>query len=250
MYDAGDAMNRACATQGKTGHNPVIIMDALRQGCLAAALLALIGTATTAHADIWVKVEESINNAPPITVVHWFGHARTMRDDGDRYIITRLDQGLTYVVNRKTKRYRVVKMKLSKAPGPGVKVQATDDHRMISGWPTQRYRVTGEATGDLTIDIWVTTAMDTDLSDFHRLMVRLGNRAGSAWMKAYQQIPGFPIMQVVTLKRPGIRLHSKSKVVAFKRAQPGPNTYSPPHGYKKVQMLTSRQSAHSKASKP
>lgn len=215
-------------------------MYALRQGCLAATLLALACTATMARADIRVVVEESINGAPPITVVHWFGDARTMRDDGSQYVITRLDQGLTYVVNRKTESYRVVEMELSKEPGPSVTVKATNDHRMISGWPTRRYRVTGEATGDLVIDIWVTTALDTDLSNFHQLMIRLGNRAGSEWMKAYKEIPGFPIMQVVTLERPGIRLRAKSKVVQFERTEPPPNTYSPPESYEQVKMLTRR----------
>lgn len=203
-------------------------------------LLALSCAAMAARADIRVVVEESINNAQPVTVVHWFGNARTMRDDGTQYVITRLDQGRTYVVNRKTERYRVVKMKLSKAPGPSVKVKATDDHRTISGWPTRRYRVTGEATGNLVIDIWATTAIGTNLSNFHQLMVRLGNRAGSEWMKAYKQIPGFPIMQIVTLKRPGIRLRAKSKVIAFERTNPSPHTYSPPQDYEQVQMLTRR----------
>lgn len=211
-------------------------MNSLRQGCLA-AVLALTGAATAARADIRVEVEESVNNAEPVTVVHWFGDGRSMRDDGDRYIITRLDQARTYVVNRMTERYRVVEMQLSDDAGPDVDVKQTDDRRTINGWPTQRYRVSGKATGDLTIDVWATEAIEVDISGFRELMVRLGDRAGSEWMKAYRDIPGFPVLQTVALSRPGIRLSSKSKVVAFERAEPGPHIYSPPEGYERAETL-------------
>lgn len=204
-------------------------------------MLALAGAATAARADIRVEVEESVNGAEPVFVVHWFGPGRSMRDDGDRYIITRLDQARTYVVNRATERYRVVEMKLRDDADPDINVEPTDDRRTISGWPTRRYRVSGEATGDLTIDVWTTDAIDADISGFRELMVRLGNRPGSEWMKAYREIPGFPVLQTVKLSRPGIRLSSKSKVVAFERTDPEPNIYSPPDGYEQVETLRGQQ---------
>lgn len=213
-------------------------MSGSKQGSLAIILAVLACTATAVHADIRVKVEESINNAPPVTVIHWFGKGRTTRDDGDRYVVTRLDQSRTYVINRKTGRYRVVEMKFDQTPGPTVKVKATDDRRTISGWPTRRYRVSGEATGGLIIDIWVTTAIDADLDQFRKLMVRLGNRSGSEWMKAYQHIPGFPILQVVTMQRPGIRLRAKSKVVDFAHVEPKRYTYAVPASYQRVTVTT------------
>lgn len=214
-------------------------MKEFKQGRLATVVLTvLLCAAATAHADIRVAVEESINNAPPKTVVHWFGLARTTRDDGDQYVVTRLDQARTYIINRHTKHYRVVEMQLSHTPGPTIKVKATQDRRNISGWPTRRYRLSGEAVGDLTIDIWATTAIDANLDQFHQLMIRLGNRAGSEWMKAYQKIPGFPILQVVTVQRAGIRLRAKSKVVAFARVEPELYTYAPPASYQRTGITT------------
>lgn len=211
-------------------------MKGLQQGCLVTALIAATA-ATTTRADIRVQVAESVNNAEPVTVTHWFGPDRSMRDDGDRYIITRLDQARTYVVDRATERYRVVEMTLDQNNNPKVSIKATEDRRTINGWSTRRYRVSGKATGDLTIDVWTTNAIDADLTGFRKLMVRLGNRSGSEWMKAYRDIPGFPILQTVTLERPGIRLTSRSKVVDVARVEPGPNTYSPPGDYERVRSL-------------
>lgn len=208
-------------------------MSVFRQGCITVVLA--LGLAGVVSADIRVEVRESVNNAEPVPVIHWFGASRTLRDDGDRFIITRLDQGKTYIVDRKKKQYRVVPLSLEgESDDPAVEVTRTDDTREIGKWTARRYRISGPATRDLTIDIWVTDEVQVDVDAFRRLMVRLGNRPGSEWLKAYAEIEGFPVMQQVQLERPGIRLRSESRVVKIEETEPEPGTYNPPEDYKKV----------------
>lgn len=186
-----------------------------------------------AHADLKVQVKESINGGKPIAVTHWFGGDRSMRDDGSRYIITNLRASETTIVNRATHTYQVVPLKLlPDAQLPEVFVTRTDDTRKIGPWMTRRYHLTGPATRDLKINIWVTEDLKLDFSAFHTLMVALGNRSGSAWLKAYKTIDGFPVLQQVELARPGITLRSQSKVVAISNVESVPNdTYRPPENY-------------------
>lgn len=208
-------------------------MSVLRQGCITALLV--FGLAGTVAADIRVEVRESVNDAEPVPVVHWFGASRTLRDDGDRFIISRLDQGKTYIVDREKRQYRVVPLELEERPdSPEVEVTRTDNVREIGEWTARRYRISGPATRDLTIDIWVSEETQVDVAAFRRLMVRLGNRQGSEWLKAYSEIEGFPVMQQVQLERPGIRLRSESRVVAIEETEPEPGTYSPPEDFKQV----------------
>lgn len=209
-------------------------MNRVKHGCVTALLLW--GFATGAWADIRVEVRESVNDAEPVPVVHWFGAARTMRDDGNRFIITRLDQDVTYIVDRQKRQYRAVPLQIEENQETAeVEIVRTDDVREIGEWRARRYRIKGPATRDLTIDIWITDDVDVDISSFRRLMVRLGNRPGSEWLKAYTEIDGFPVLQQVQLARPGIRLQSESRVVAIEETEPGPNTYSPPEDYTRVQ---------------
>lgn len=191
-------------------------------------------TCAAARADIRVEVRESVNDADAVSVVHWFGPDRTMRDDGSRYIITRLDQERSYVVDRTAGTYRVVDLQLDPDAAPEVEITATDDRREINGWPARRYRIGGPAARELRIDVWVSEAVGVDIESFRKLMVRLGNRPGSGWMKAYREIPGFPVLQSVELTRPGIQLRSSSRVVKIEQAEPGPDTYTPPDDYERV----------------
>jgi len=205
------------------------------QGAIAAIAVLTITAAASAAADIRVQVEESVNEAEPARVVHWFADDRTARDDGSRYIVTRLDRKMTYVIDRESESYRAVDLKLRPEDAiPTVHVERTEDVRTIGEWRTRRYRVTGPATRDLTIDIWVCHDLDVDIEPFRRLMVRLGNRPGSEWLKAYEEIEGFPILQEVVLERPGIRLRSRSRVVSISERKPPPDTYTPPEDFQRV----------------
>lgn len=210
-------------------------MTTIRRAAGAACVLGLLLAVVPARADIRVEVRESVNGSTPAKVVHWFGPGRTMRDDGEIYIVTRLDLGKIYIVDRQARQYRVVDLNLDpSANAPKLEVTRTDDTRQINGWSTRRYRISGPATGDMVIDIWASTEVDVDIADFHQLMVRLGGRAGSEWLNAYRSLPGFPIMQEVELARPGLRLHSRSKVVSIEQVAPKPHTYRPPEGYTRV----------------
>ncbi|WP_353251363.1 DUF4412 domain-containing protein [Salinisphaera sp. PC39] len=208
-------------------------MNRFRQGCAVALLLC--GMTGAAWADIRVEVRESVNDAEPVPVVHWFGASRTLRDDGNRFIITRVDQGKTYIVDREKRQYRVVPLNLDEdGDVPDVSIERTEDTREIGEWSAHRYRIAGPATRDLTIDIWIADDVDVDVSAFRRLMVRLGDRPGSEWLKAYAEIDGFPVLQQVELERPGIRLRSESRVVEIEETEPPPGTYSPPDDYERT----------------
>lgn len=196
--------------------------------------LALFCTPTLA--DLRVQVEESVNGAEPAPVTHWFGQNRTMRDDGSRYIITNLRDETTTIVNRETQSYQIVPLSLrADSEIPAVTVTRTDDTRVIGDWPVRRYRLGGPATRELTIDIWITQNLNVDVSAFRNLMIKLGNRPGSEWLKAYEKIEGFPILQEVELTRPGIRLRSQSRVVSLNEVAPeNKNIYDPPDYYQRT----------------
>lgn len=199
-----------------------------------ALFLVLLGIGSAA-ADIRVQVRETVNDGEPSHAVHWFGDQRSMRDDGNRYIITRLDLGKIFIVNRLAQQYRVIPLPDRPAEDPpAVSVERTDDVREIEGWPARRYRIGGVAAGDMTIDVWISDEVPVDIAGFRRLMVNLGQRPGSEWMQAYRQIPGFPVLQEVTLTRPELRLHSKSRVMSIEQAEPAADTYNPPEGYEQV----------------
>lgn len=199
-------------------------------------LFYLLTQTTLAQADLRVQVQESVNGAKPVAVTHWFGDDRTMRDDGNRYIVTSLVSGTSTIVNRETQTYQVVPLMLrSSTQLPEVIVTRTNDTRMIGQWPVRRYRLSGAATRNLTIDIWVTQEVEADVSAFRDLMISLGNRPGSEWLKAYELIEGFPILQQVELTRPGIRLLSESRVVSLQNvATKNPDIYAPPDYYKRL----------------
>jgi len=203
---------------------------------LFSACLWLVLFTPAAHADLRVQVEESVNGAEPAAVTHWFGKNRTMRDDGSRYIITSLRAQQSTIVNRETQTYQVVPLNLRVAKQlPEVLVTRTDDTDVIGQWPVRRYRLSGPATRELKIDIWVTQDVDVDFSAFRNLMIKLGNRPGSEWLKAYEIIEGFPILQQVELTRPGIRLLSESRVISLKELPPAEqNIYEPPDYYKRL----------------
>lgn len=199
--------------------------------------LALVAVATTGWADLRVEVRESVNGSEPATVVHWFGKNRSTRDDGSRYIVTRLDLGKTFIINRRTKQYRVIDLHLDgRRPVPGVVVQPSDDLRVINGWSARRYRISGPAARGLTIDLWISNELNVDLDYFRQVMVRLGGRQGSAWLNAYREIKGFPVLQQVTLHQTGLRLESTSQVVAIEQREPQPFTYKPPPSYTRIQQ--------------
>lgn len=189
-----------------------------------------------AHADLRVQVEESVNGAKPASVTHWFGNDRSMRDDGNRYIITNLRTDQSIIVDREKKTYKINPLMLeTNSALPQVVVTRTEDTRKIDQWMARRYHLSGPATRGLKIDIWVTHDLQIDITTFHQLMIKLGNRSGSAWLKAYKKIDGFPVLQQVKLTRPGITLKSESRVVSVTNIKQLPaDIYQPPEGYARL----------------
>lgn len=203
----------------------------LRMGALLLGALCM----PCAYADLRVQVEESVNGATPAPVTHWFGVNRSMRDDGNRYIITNLRTDQITIVSRTTQTYQTIPLKPQPdSQLPKVVVTRTDDTRKIGQWTARRYHLGGPATRDLKIDIWVTQDLPQNFSAFRELMIDLGNRPGSAWLKAYKTIDGFPVLQQVELVRPGITLRSQSMVIAVTDVKSVPkDIYQPPAGYKR-----------------
>lgn len=188
-----------------------------------------------AAADLRVTVEESVNEAPPVEVTHWFGGDRSLRDDGGRYIITRLDQQQSFVVDRGKRAYKAIPLKLDPdGTAPRVLVEATDDFRQIGEWTARRYRLSGPATRGLKIDLWISRDVSADINQFRDLMVRLSGRKGSEWLRAYEQMDGFPVLQEVELTRRGITLRTESRVIAIADVKPRTGLYQPPEGFRQI----------------
>lgn len=203
---------------------------------LLVTLFFVTGALPCAHADLRVQVEESVNGAKPAPVTHWFGDNRTMRDDGSRYVITSLTAGESIIVNRESHTYQVVPLKLQTGKNiPEVIITRTEDTSVINGWKARRYRLSGPATRELTIDVWISQDPGVDFSSFRELMIKLGNRPGSEWLKAYEILEGFPVLQEVELSRPGLSLKSQSRVLSMKEVEADEATiYQAPDYYKPV----------------
>lgn len=177
-----------------------------------------------------------MNGAQAAPVTHWFGKNRTMRDDGNRYVVTNLLDDVSMIVNRETQTYQVVPLNLEPNHAiPEVTVTPTTETRIIGKWPARRYRLSGPATRELSIDIWTTEDLEVDFSAFRTLMIKLGNRPGSEWLKAYKTIPGFPVLQEVELSRPGLRLMSQSQVIAVEEVEVDEKElYAPPTYFRRL----------------
>lgn len=197
--------------------------------------LALALLCQAAAADLRVEVSESVNDAEPVAVTHWFGGDRSVRDDGGRYIITRLDLQEAYVVDRGKRSYKVIPMALEAgSPPPAVTVSPTEDYRQIGEWNARRYRLGGPATRGLTIDVWIARDIEADISQFRQLMVQLSQRKGSEWLRAYEEIDGFPVLQQVELERRGISLHTESRVTSIADVKPEQGLYQPPEDFRQL----------------
>lgn len=203
--------------------------------CLAVLMAGAVVVCNAAAADLRVTVEESVNEAEPVEVTHWFGGDRSLRDDGGRYIITRLDQEQSFVVDRGKRAYKTIPLNLdSEAAPPRVLVKATDDYRQVGEWNARRYRLSGPATRGLTIDLWISRDVSADIAQFRDLMVRLSSRKGSEWLRAYEQMDGFPVLQEVMLKRRGITLRTESRVIAIADVKPPGGLYQPPDSFRRI----------------
>lgn len=199
---------------------------------ISISLIASLLLAGSAWADIHVSVKESLNDAQPVNVYHWFGDMRSVREDGSRYVITRLDENRTYIVDRNARSYKVLNTQLLPLEArPPVQVERTNQVRQINGWPTRLYRISGPAAQDMQIEVWASQEVGVDLDSFTDLMVQLSRRPGSEWLAAYASIRGFPILQEVLLERPGATLRSRSEVVSIEEREPPEGLYTPPEAF-------------------
>lgn len=210
--------------------------DNRARGWLYAVSLFAFFFSSVAGADIMVRVEESFNGQLPITALHWFGQDRSTRDDGNRYVVTRLDEGRIYTIDRLTQSYKISELP---APGyneatPDVRALLKDETRNIGKWSTRKYEVIGAATAGMKIVIWATKDVDINLEYFRKVMAGLARRPGSEWMAAYRQIDGFPVLQEVRLEHKGAIYHGQTRVVAVEERNPPQNIYSPPDDYEEI----------------
>gem|GEM_PF-3393251 len=189
-----------------------------------------------AAADIMVRVEESFNGQLPITAVHWFGDKRSTRDDGSRYVVTRLDEARIYTIDRLAQNYSVSKLPVLNNPGQPLDVRALarDETRSIGPWTARKYEVIGAATAGMQIIIWATRDVDIDLENFRNIMTGLARRPGSEWMAAYRQIDGFPVLQEVQMEHKGVQYFGQTRVVAVEEREPPQDIYAPPADFRQL----------------
>lgn len=206
------------------------------KGWLIAVLAAASLYSASTHADIMVRVEESFNGQLPMTALHWFGPERSTRDDGSRYVVTRLDEGRIYTVNRLTQDYTVSELPPGPTDGnaPDVRAISNGETRSIGKWTARRYEVIGAATAGMHIVIWATTEIDIDLDTFRKVMAGLARRPGSEWMAVYREIEGFPVLQEVQLEHKGVTYVGQTRVVDVEEREPPEFIYSPPEDYRQL----------------
>lgn len=203
---------------------------------LAIAALAGCFYTGSSWADIMVRVEESFNGQLPVTALHWFGTDRSTRDDGNRYVVTRLDQGHVLTIDRLTQSYQTTPLPTAASENklPEVRAFKRDETRKIGQWSAQKYEIIGAATAGMRIVIWATNDLDIDLKNFHRVMAGLARRPGSEWMAAYREIEGFPVLQEVEMNHKGTVFYGQTRVVAVEERVPPANIYAPPDDYEEV----------------
>lgn len=189
-----------------------------------------------AQADVMVRVEESFNGQLPMTAVHWFGPERSTRDDGSRYVVTRLDEGRIYTVDRLAQTYRITELAINDQAQTSKEVRALkgNEVRKIGPWTARRYEVIGAATAGMKIVIWASRDVDIDLEKFRNIMTALSRRPGSEWMAAYRNIDGFPVLQEVTMDYKGSSFHGQTRVVAVEERAPPDHIYQPPADYERL----------------
>lgn len=202
---------------------------------VVALLLALFYT-SAARADVMVRVEESFNGQLPMTALHWFGENRSTRDDGNRYVVTRLDQGKVYTIDRLAQSYKITALPLHDADrsAPDVRAIKLDETRTIGQWTAQKYEVIGAATAGMKIVIWASTDVDINLDNFRSTMTGLSRRPGSEWMAAYKDIDGFPVLQEVEMQHKGATFHGQTRAVLVEERKPPEHIYSPPDDFSEL----------------
>lgn len=198
---------------------------------LLAGLLPAAG-----NADVMVRVEESFNGQLPMTALHWFGPDRSTRDDGNRYVVTRLDEGRIYTIDRLAQTYRVSELATTeqRLAAEDVRALKRDETRMIGEWQAVKYEVIGAATAGMKIVIWASRDVDIDLEKFRNIMTALSRRPGSEWMAAYRDIEGFPVLQEVQMDYKGAAFHGQTRVVAVEERSPPADIYQPPADYQQL----------------
>lgn len=183
-----------------------------------------------------VRVEESFNGQLPTTALHWFGSERSARDDGNLYVVTRLDEGKTYTIDRMTQSYQVSPLPTptSSTTGNDVRAIKHQETRKIGQWNTEKYEIIGSATAGMNIVIWASKDVKIDLPTFQKVMTGLSRRPGSEWMAAYREIDGFPVLQEVRLQHKGTNYLGQTRVVTVEERDPPPHIYSPPDNFQKM----------------
>lgn len=207
-----------------SAHYPWLLI-ATMLGCLYSA---------NSQADIMVRVEESFNGQLPMTALHWFGDNRSTRDDGSRYVVTRLDLGQIYTIDRLAHNYKVSPLPKPSDKSKEVRALRRDESRNIGKWSAQKYEVIGAATAGMQIIIWASQDIDIDLQAFRKVMAGLARRPGSEWMAAYREIDGFPVLQEVRMEHKGQAFHGQTRVIAVEERDPPAHIYAPPGDYQQL----------------
>jgi hypothetical protein len=192
----------------------------------------LLGPAP-ARADVRIIARESLNGHATSTTTHWFGDGKRARIDGDSVVVTRLDLGKIYLIDRARQTFQA--RDLATTPGAAaVSAVPTGETAIIGRWLCRKYRIEGAATHGRRISLWVTRDMDIDSSAFAKLMADFGRQSGAEWLQAYAQIDGFPVMQEISLTRGSLTQSRSVEVISADTLSAPPETYLPPRGYKKT----------------
>lgn len=221
----------------------VLVVAVLLVAGIAAADLKVV---KQTHRDAFTIMGQS-QPADDREQTTWIGKDRMAMDQGDSATIVRLDTKKLFVVNHSNKTYNVLDLPidLTEMLPPEmqpmltmmvfeVKVEPTDEYKMIGDWNARRFNVT-MTTQMMTITstMWVSDFDGYDPKAFNEMYVHLNSlQPGMADAAAeMRKMNGLVVAQEGVMSMMGTEVKNSETAISIDNLKAPAGTYDPPAGY-------------------
>ncbi|RMG46691.1 MAG: hypothetical protein D6718_05200 [Acidobacteria bacterium] len=187
----------------------------------------------------------------------WLGEDRARYDDLRKSVILRRDLGKVYYVDHSRRSYveaelparleTLVPPELAEKIAGGalekratVTFTASDERKAFGSWNCRRYEAVIDGAGlHVTRTLWLSSEIGVDrelLADLLRAAA-LSQPLAGAVLEKIADTGAVPVVEENRLQAGGVSVVSRREVKSVRTVTPGPDTYSPPADYKKVDYL-------------
>jgi len=168
----------------------------------------------------------------PKQVTLWIGDDRSARVGEDVTMIVRLDRKEMYTLDNGDRTYRVSPLGAGRSPGPGQapwRIVKSAETRQVGEWTAVRHDLTIDMGGaPMDVTLWVSD-VGVDTKTMRPFIEAFASSQGMDWMKAYNELDGYPVRQEVRMGP----VMSWQEVVSITQEPAPPGTYDAPAGYRK-----------------